>query len=54
MSDIPDFISSPLPKNIDPETIAFLERMFQDIQSALVAVKDCVDDHETRITTLEP
>lgn len=54
MSTIPDFFGRPLPKNIDPETIAALEQLIQDLQTTLSAVRDAVDDHETRITALEP
>jgi hypothetical protein len=54
MSLVADFIARPLPQNIDPETLAALEQMLQEIQTTLSAVRDRLDDHETRITALEP
>lgn len=54
MSQIPDFFGKPLPKNIDPETIATLEEIIQQLQTVLASVKDVSDDHESRITALEP
>jgi len=54
MSRIPDFFNRPLPQNIDKETIAALEQMLQDLQTTLASIKSAIDDHEARITDLEP
>lgn len=54
MSTIPRFLNRPLPKNVDPETVAVLEDLLQQIELVLSEIKDVADDHETRITALEP
>lgn len=54
MSKVGPFSAQPLPKNIDPQTIAALEQMLQELERVVGEMKAVADDHETRITALEP